>query len=217
MLRNLNVSSGGKRICGITRVGVLASEIPTGFALPSFLAGLVSGGDPVGTQYRARLLTRPGAPASLSVDEWGRAVFDGPDGVYTGGLRDYKSGVQQVPDGTWSITVGAASAAVNADLVVAYDVRSAVSADLAVFYNVRALVYADLAVLYDVEGTSGGSASADLVVSYDVRRSVSRDLVVVFNILAGGPTQYARAPAGAGYSPRNSSHRVRPADIQGAS
>jgi len=96
---------------GTPYVGLLASELPSGFALPGMLANDVLAGDPAGCRYRQEITSWPSAGA-LSVGEDCAFSFTGaPDGVYTGTTKVYKNGVPDV--GSYSFTIGAASAQVN--------------------------------------------------------------------------------------------------------
>ena len=191
MLRNLNKSESGRRICGITRVGILANEIPTGFAIPSLLANDVDPGDPAGTQYRVRILTKPPGLV-FDVDEYGRFLATGADGVYTGNQRVYKTGVPQ-QDSTYTVTIGAA-ASVDADLPITYNMRALVAADLAINYNVAAApgapVNADMVFAYNVRN----SVIADLVIAFDVRVRATADLIIGYNIIAEA-TQMSFTPS----------------------
>lgn len=116
MLRDLNVSSGGKRDSTDPRVGVLASEIPTGFPLPAFLLNDIDSGFP-NRLYSLELLTLPSA-GTLYLDKTSAGTFTGaPDGVYTGTQRvrkyDPGTGLVSTADGTYSLTVGAAASTVS--------------------------------------------------------------------------------------------------------
>lgn len=110
MRRILNVSTGGRRVCGNPRVGVLASEIPTGFPLAALLANDVDAGFP-NRLYSVKILTLPSAGV-LSVEESSAFSFIGaPDGTYTGTQRvkkyDPGVGVVSTADTTYSFTIGA--------------------------------------------------------------------------------------------------------------
>lgn len=105
MLRDLLAkNSDGSGILGDYRVGVLASELPSGFDLPGLLNNDVDVGDPAGTLYRVEIITWPSAGV-LTVQENGAFSFTGaPDGTYTGATKVYKNSVPA--DGTYSFTIG---------------------------------------------------------------------------------------------------------------
>lgn len=114
MLRDLNVSAGGKRICGIPRVGVLGSDVPTGFPLAALLLNDIDSGFP-NRLYSVEILTVPSA-GTLYVDEVSWASFTGaPDGTYTGTQRvrkyDPGVGIVSTDDGPYSLTIGASTIA----------------------------------------------------------------------------------------------------------
>lgn len=114
MLRNLNISSNGRRDSSDGRVGVLASEIPTGFPLPAFLLNDIDSGA-AGRLYSLEILTLPSAGV-LYLDKRGVGSFSGaPDGTYTGTQRvrkfDPGVGLVSTADGTYSLTVGTAPVA----------------------------------------------------------------------------------------------------------
>lgn len=116
MLRNLNISTNGKRDSTGPRVGVLASEIPTGYQLQSFLFNDIDAAYP-DRMYSVEILTQPSAGV-LYLDKAGAGVFSGaPSGVYTGTQRveKFDLGVGRVysEQGTYSLTVGAVGATVT--------------------------------------------------------------------------------------------------------
>lgn len=98
----------GVTVCGDGGFGVLASEIPTGFANPSLLANDVDGADPANTVYRTQILTGPSA-GTLVVYEDGSAVCTPPSsgyvGVITGTQRIWKNN-EVAYDTTYSFTFG---------------------------------------------------------------------------------------------------------------
>lgn len=109
MLRNLNISSSGKRDSSSPKVGVLASEIPTGFSLPPFLLNDVDSEFP-NRRYSLEILTMPSA-GLLYLNKAGAGSFTGaPDGTYTGTqrVRKYDPGVglASAQDSTYTLTVG---------------------------------------------------------------------------------------------------------------
>lgn len=87
--------------------GVLASEIPTGFANPSLLANDVDGADPVGTVYRIEDLTGPSV-GKLVINPDGSAVCTPPagyNGMATGTQRVWKNNMVAY-DTTYSYASG---------------------------------------------------------------------------------------------------------------
>lgn len=86
MLRDMNASAGGRRDSTSSFVGILASEIPTGFERPAFLLNDVDPEFP-DRLYSMEILTLPSAGA-LFVGKAGEAVFQGaPAGTYAGTQR----------------------------------------------------------------------------------------------------------------------------------
>lgn len=209
MLRNLNQSSGGKRICGIVKSGVLASAIPAGFEFPSLLAAAVDAGDPAGCEYSVEILNFPSG-ASLRVAEDGSFILDGPDGTYAGGLRFRKNGVIVEPDSSYSMRVGALQASkdlaatynvvgrVSKDTAAAYNVLASLSKDLTANYTVLEAVSKDLSASYGVSAslsiskdfnaayTVVSSLSKDLTAGYSVLTLVSKDLAASYSVLSSG-------------------------------
>jgi hypothetical protein len=98
----------GVTVCGDAGFGVLASEIPEGFANPSMLANDVDGADPANTVYRVQVLTGPSV-GSLVVYEDGSAVYTPPSagyvGVAAGTHRVWKNN-EPAYDDTYSFTSG---------------------------------------------------------------------------------------------------------------
>lgn len=93
MLRDLTATtSGGRGILGTHLVGVLASELPSGFPLPGLLNNDVEADDPVGTLYCGTMTSWPSAGV-LTVDEYGAFSFTGaPDGTYNATMLVKKYG-----------------------------------------------------------------------------------------------------------------------------
>lgn len=121
MLRDLNVSVNGRRDSTDPRVGVLASEIPTGGAMPAWLLNDIDAGFP-NRLYSLEVLTLPSAGV-LYLDKRSVGTFTGaPDGVYTGTQRvqkfDEGSGLVSTVDTTYSLTVAAAPVATVTSVVV---------------------------------------------------------------------------------------------------
>jgi hypothetical protein len=118
MLRDLSITnSDGSGILGIPFVGVLASVLPSGFALPGLLNNDVAAGDPAGCLYRVEILSKPGA-GMLTVDEYGAFGFTGaPDGTYTGSEKVYKFdpavGLVSTDTTTYSFVIGTPPAVVD--------------------------------------------------------------------------------------------------------
>lgn len=182
MLRNLNLSSSGRRICGTTHLGVRAADIPTGFPIPSMLADAVGAGDPADCEYSIQILSTPPG-LDLRVAENGSYIAMAADGSYSGGRRIRKSGVTQLPDSTYTINIGTAPTMVSADLAAAYSVRARVDSSLVANYAVAARVSADLLASY----ASKARVSADLACSYTIAglQRVSADLAAQYFIQAG--------------------------------
>lgn len=187
MLRDLNQLIGGKRICGTGYVGKLASEIPTGFALPSLLANDIDGADPVGCRYRMQVLTGPSV-GTLVVGEAGDYVFTPPapeySGTVTGTQRVYKFDATHqlsADDTTYSFVYGAALTSVSSDLISTYAVLSQVQSDLAVAYSVASMtttVSADLVAAYTMVST----VESDLQAAYSALNSVGAQLAAGYQI-----------------------------------
>lgn len=108
MLRNLNISVNGKRDSSDPRVGVLASEIPSGFPLESFLLNDIDV-NALGRLYSLEILTFP-SEGELRLNKAGVGDFSGAAaGTYTGSQRvdKYDPGVGRVSSvlGSYSIQV----------------------------------------------------------------------------------------------------------------
>jgi hypothetical protein len=88
MLRNLNQkTASGQVVLGIPYVGMLASELPTGFPLAGSLNNDVEAGDPVGTRYCGTMTAWP-SQGTMTVYEDGSLSFVGaPDGVYNATMQ----------------------------------------------------------------------------------------------------------------------------------
>lgn len=180
MLRPLNLSASGRRICSTPFVGVLASGVPIGFTPPAFLENDISGGDPVNCRYLVEILTGPSV-GTLVMDFNSSYTFDPPTAGYTGTV----TGTQRVSkfsetsrvsadETTFSFVIAAATSQVSSDLASTYSVASQVSADLGSAYGVRQLVSADLLSTYTVNAV--GQVSSDCTSSYAVNQLVSQDL-----------------------------------------
>jgi hypothetical protein len=114
MLRNLNLSSSGRRICGIPQVGVLASAIPTtGFPLAPLLANDIDSAYP-NRLYRVQALSQPSAGALYLYENSSFSFTGAPDGTYTGTqrVRKYDPGTGLVSNdtGVYSLTIGTVTA-----------------------------------------------------------------------------------------------------------
>lgn len=108
MLRNLNLSSNGKRDSSDGRVGVLASEIPTGGNFPAWLLNDIDAAYP-GRLYSLEVLTLPSA-GKLYLDKRSVGSFTGaPNGTYSGTQRvekfDQGAGRVSTADGAYSLAV----------------------------------------------------------------------------------------------------------------
>jgi hypothetical protein len=110
MLRNLNLSASGRRICGIPQVGMLASAIPTtGFPLAPLLANDIDSAYP-NRLYRVQALSQPSAGAFYLYENSSFSFTGAPDGTYTGTqrVRKYDPGVGLVSNdtGVYSLGIG---------------------------------------------------------------------------------------------------------------
>lgn len=110
MLRDINRFVDGKLDSTDARVGVLASEIPNGFASPAFLRNDIDAAFP-NRLYSLEILTLPTA-GTLYLNKAGVGSFLGaPVGTYTGTqrVRKYDPGVGLVSDApaTYSLQVNA--------------------------------------------------------------------------------------------------------------
>lgn len=111
MLRNLNVTAGGRRILGVPTVGILsatiASETAGGDQGPGLLYDEAINPANAGKQLRIRITSGPGS-GTLFVYENGSFNFDGAaNGTYTIGYDWYADDVLGGSD-TASVVVGAA-------------------------------------------------------------------------------------------------------------
>jgi hypothetical protein len=105
----------GKLHLGFRGVGLLGSQIPTGFANPSLLEPFIDAGFP-SRLYWLQILTGPTpAGAQLNVNEDGSGTLTSPTpGTYTGTMRVSKfdsSGLVSNTDQTYSFTVSSGVAA----------------------------------------------------------------------------------------------------------
>lgn len=111
MLRDMAVSVGGRRDSGSPQVGMLASQIPTGFANAALLANDI---DPAYPQrlYHVDILTWDGLGDFFVFDTSAWRLLGAPNGVHPGTQRiskwDPGQGRVSVEDTTFSITLGAA-------------------------------------------------------------------------------------------------------------
>lgn len=118
MLRNLNQSSGGKRIMGVPQVGILAATIAantaTGDNGPGLLYddSLLAGNS--GKQLRCRITGYTGTLSKLFVNEDGSFTLTGEaDGSYTISYAVDADVVQVLTD-TATVNVGVVNASVGA-------------------------------------------------------------------------------------------------------
>lgn len=107
MLRNMNVSVNGKRDSTDPRVGVLASEIPTGFARESFLLNDIDPAYP-NRLYSLKLLTLP--QGEFYLNKAGVGYYLNPpagDFVGTEQVNKYDPGIGLVSsgEGTYSLQI----------------------------------------------------------------------------------------------------------------
>ena len=114
ILRNLNLSSAGRRICGVPQVGLLASSIPTGFPLPALLLNDIDAGVP-NRLYSVEILTRPGAGLLYVYEDSSLSFTGAPDGAYSGTQRvrkfDLSVGLVSTADTTYGLTIGSVAPA----------------------------------------------------------------------------------------------------------
>lgn len=184
MLRSLNESFGGKRICGIWRMGARASEIPTTGDYPALGLNDIDPSDPVGTEYSVQIKSL--SAGTMDVDEYTAFTFTPPSPSYTGTITGTQtvSKTSAAPyDETFSFAYAAAGTSVSSDLTASYSVGAWVSSDQTASYNVLAFVSADLGATYSVN-TSLTPVSSDLTASYAVSSYVSADLVASYVISA---------------------------------
>lgn len=116
MLRDIGFSVNELLDCTDPRVGVLASEIPTGFARPAFLLNDVDTAFP-NRLYSLEILTLPSA-GTLYLDKTGAGSFSGaPIGKYTGLQRvkkfDVNVGLVSVQEGSYTLDIVAAQPTVT--------------------------------------------------------------------------------------------------------
>lgn len=186
MLRNLNQSFSGSRICGTPHMGVLASEIITSFTPPSLLENDIDVGDPEGCEYRMRIVgERPTGVIQFDLAENGTYVFDAPDGTYTYTQIVSKNGVDAEPS-TLEFQIGEVSLSVSSDVVVSYSVESStvgVSSDFTATYQVTVEVSSDLNIGFQALNL----VSSDLVSSYTLTSFVSSEVDVSYSIFTQTP------------------------------
>lgn len=118
MLRNLNKSSGGRRILGTWHVGIqaatIAAETATGDNGPGLLYDESINPTNAGKQLRCRVTSYSGTPGKLFVFENGSLQIIGEaDGAYTIGYAVDADGVQVSTD-TAPVAVGPVSASAPA-------------------------------------------------------------------------------------------------------
>lgn len=205
MLRDLSaLTTGGRGILGTNLVGVLASDMPTGFAQPGLLNNDVDANDPAGTLYRLEITSWPSA-GTLAVDENGAFSFTGaPNGTYTGGERVYKNGATAY-DTTYSMGVGTVTTSVSSDAAMLYVVRALVAADVAPTYTVRALVSSNLTMSYAARAlvaadmatayAIGTASSTDMLLAYAVSSAVASDLTARYSVRTMATSDLALAYA----------------------
>ena len=111
MLRNLNKSSGGRRILGVPHVGIIASQIISETATGDNGAGLLYDEALVNSGKQLRLyVTSAPSSGTLFAHENGSFELDGAaDGSYTIGYQYFVDNVLGGSD-TATVTVGAANA-----------------------------------------------------------------------------------------------------------
>lgn len=168
ILRNLNRSSNGQRVCGTPYVGVPASAIPAGGAYPALGLNNVDAEDPPGTLYRVENLTWD-LLGRLQLFEDTSFIYTPPSadfvGLIRGTARVFKNDVAAY-DEPYQFAVGMTF--VSADLVVSSEVvapEQIVTAQLTASYTVHAMVARNLEASYSVLA----SVRRDLVASYAVQ------------------------------------------------
>lgn len=189
MLRNLNQSFSGRRICGTPFVGKLASEIPTGFPVAPFLLDDIDAAFP-NRRYRVIIKTGPGGGATLDVlENSAYTLTTTSDGTYGGDQTvekyDPDVGLFSREDTTYTINVGNS---VAADLTAAYTVLAAVNADLGGAYALLNAVSSDLAGSYAISAGGVGPVSADFAGAYQISALVSADLAAAYGITSSAGT-----------------------------
>ena len=117
MLRNLNKSSGGRRILGTPNVGLLASQIISETATGDNGAGLIYDAALLnpGKELRLRVTSMPSA-GIVSIAENGAITADfagAPDGLYTLGYDEFVDNVFWRTD-TSAFAVGAVNVSASA-------------------------------------------------------------------------------------------------------
>lgn len=111
MLRDMNISVGGRRESGGPEVGKLAIEIPTGFPVPPLLLNDIDPAFP-NRRYHARILTSDGQGAFFVRDTSAWSLLGAPDGTHPGTqeVEKWDPGVGRVSLDSpvaFSITLGA--------------------------------------------------------------------------------------------------------------
>ena len=88
-------------------LGIRASEIPTGFVLPAFLANdIIAGGD-ANNEYAMEIISGPSGGTLTGPDEFSAFTFSGPDGTYGGNEITKINGAAN--PGTYSFNIGVSS------------------------------------------------------------------------------------------------------------
>lgn len=191
-------------------LGILAANIPTGYAQPHPLLNDVDVGDLANTEYAYEVTTVPAGLTSFAINADGSFVATGPDGTHIGVQTTKKNGVftTGIP---LTITFGAATTLVSADLAATYAIGALAHADLSATYSIDSTTFvsADLAATYAI----GALVFADLPANYSISTLVHADLAGSYAIERYA--DYARAPAGDGYHVRPTVTPDRPPASQG--
>lgn len=235
MLRNLNVTSGGRRILGVPDVGILAATIASETASGSNGPGLLydESINPANAGKQLRLaITAPPSAGMLFAYENGAFDFDGaPNGTYSVGYSWYADDVLGGSD-TATIVVGASDGAAAGSTLTGTSSLSAGGAQGSSPGSAPGVTLtgsgslaagsasggsgsvdgaAPGATLAGVASLSAGSASGNQSAS-----APGANLSGCGSLSPGGAAAvaYVRAPAGGGPKVRRASG-TRPADLGG--
>ena len=154
MLRNLNKSSGGRRILGTPHVGIIASQIISETATGDSGAGLLYDSAQLnsGKLMRLRVVTMPTAGV-VTIDENGAILVDFtgvPDAVYTLTYNEYADNVLFRVD-TATFTVGAGqvtSGSISVKVNGAYVPSTAIYVKVAGTYRLATSIFRKQAGVY---------------------------------------------------------------------
>lgn len=205
MLRQLAQSSGGKRICGVPTVGILASTIAAETATGDYGPGLLYDESiapaNAGKQLRCRPTSLP-TGGTIFIYENGAVDFLGfPDGLYT---LDYDvdadnayvssdtatfavgttnaTALGGTGTGTGAGTGGAVKVSVLSENVVLFNVKALVTSDQLATYSIRAIAQQDVTSDYLI--LSSGAVTSSSSASYNIRGVASAQGGEAYNIRA---------------------------------